>query len=316
MTTPKVDRNDLKGYSSRVTKRGIRVVELDAWADPARDSKWLNKARAESASEQDFQREVMRNWNISSGDGYYPEFTELGRERYVMEFPELLDLPVVRGWDFGVRGPVVVWMQYSAESDRVFVLREWAPRGIAAHHFRDVSRWLSGQMEIGSLEPTSRDWADLLLELPGPTPPWFPEGVTFYDYAGTEIEPRQSIAARDPREATLRGVWAAGGIEFATHTGGVKTRRDVLRRLLYPRPDGYPGILISPSCTEVLATLDGGLVFKKATALNPKPTDPKKDGRFDNVNDAVTYAIVGVVPATEPDTDVQGWEQEEVGWSM
>jgi hypothetical protein len=207
----KVDRNDIDGYRSRVTKRGIRVVELDACADPARDQKWLDKARRQASSEADFQREVMRNWNISSGDAYYPEFASIGQARYEFEPKELLKLPVVRGWDFGVRRPVVVWMQYSGESDRLYVLREWAPRGIAAHHFRDVSRWLSGSLDIDSLDPACRDWADMLLEMPGPRPPWFPPHTEFYDFSGSEIENRQSIAARDPREATLRGVWSAGG---------------------------------------------------------------------------------------------------------
>jgi hypothetical protein len=61
--------------------------------------------------------------------------------------------------------------------------------------------------------------------------------------------------------------------------------------------------------------LSGGLVYKKATVMRPKPEEPKKDGRFDDVNDALTYAVAGVVPATEPDPDAV-WAEEEVGWSV
>lgn len=305
----------MKGYRSRVTKKGYRVVEIDAWADPARDEAWLEEARRTATSEADFQREVLRNWNVSGGDSYYHEVTKIGIEKYEFEPPFLLDLPIVRGWDFGIRMPVVHWCQYSATSDRFYVIREWAPEGIPAHHFRDVSRWLSGQLPLGSLEPEARQWAEMLLELPGPKPPWFPEGCDFFDYTGNEIENRQSIAAKDPREATLRQVWANGGIEFSVHTGGVKARCDVLRRLLSLREDGRPGLLVSPYCPMTLGMLNGGLVFQKGTAINPKPETPKKDGRNDNVNDSLTYAVVGVVPPSAPSEHEAGWEQEDIGWS-
>lgn len=311
MTAPKI-----RGYKTRVTKKGFRVIEIDAWADPDKDEAWLAEARRTATSESDFQREVLRNWSISGGDAYYAEFVKFGSELYEFAVPQLLDLPIVRGWDFGIRMPVCIWGQYSATSDRFYVIREWAPEGIAAHHFRDVSRWLSGQIIYDALDQTSREWADMLLELPGPKPPWFPPGCDFFDYTGNEIENRQSIAAKDPREATLRQVWSNAGIEFSVHTGGVKARCDVLRRLLYPRADGRPGILVDPSCTLTLAMLNGGLVYQKGTMQNPKPEVPKKDGRSDNVNDALTYAVVGVVPASAPDEHMAGWDQEDIGWSV
>lgn len=306
----------IRGYKSRVTKKGVRVIEIDWNARPDRDEAWLERAKQTSTSDADFQREVMRNWTISGGDSYYPEVTKVGIETFEWEARELLNLPVVRGWDFGIRMPVCVWGQYSAESDRFYVLREWAPEGIAAHHFRDVCRWLSGTLPIHQLDQSSREWADMLLRLPGPKPPWFPPGIDFFDFTGNEIENRQSIAAKDPREATLRQVWSNGGIEFSVHTGGVKARCDVLRRLLYPRADGRPGIWIDKSCVLTLAMLGGGLVYKKPTMDNPKPEVPKKDGKYENINDALTYCIVGVVPASAPGELEKGWEQEDVGWSV
>jgi hypothetical protein len=130
----------------------------------------------------------------------------------------------------------------------------------------------------------------------------------------------QSIAARDPRESTLRQVWAAGGIEFSIQAGPVKARVDVLRRLLYLRADGRPGILISPYCTAVLAMLDGGLSYKKATALRPDQEEVKKDGQHDDVHDALTYALVGIVPAEGVPGVTPGmapWptEPEQIGWT-
>ena len=117
----------------------------------------------------------------------------------------------------------------------------------------------------------------------------------------------------------MRQVFAAGGIEFDIQAGRVKARAMVLRRLLHLRADGHPGILISPVCIDVLAMLDGGLTFQKATRLNPLPEKPRKDGRHDNTHDALTYAMVGVVPADGVPGVTPGmvaWETEEViGWT-
>ena len=315
----------LPGYKARTTKRGYRVVELDAWADPARDESWLAEARRRSPTESDFQREVLRSWETVQGDAYYAEAAKIGRERYVFDLPQLLRQPVIRGWDFGLRHPVCVWLQYAPESDRVFVLRCWEPKtdkgaqGIAAHHFRDVCRWLSGEIGYDELtDQISRDWADLHRELAGigqaPQPPWFPKEVEFIDFSGHEANTPQSISAKDPRDATLADVWRSGGINLATQYGKVKARCDVLRRLLYPRADGWPGIVVSRWCPQVMAMLMGGLVFKRATPLRPRPEDPKKDGYYDDINDALTYALVAVVPPAPPRRDVV--EEEYIAWSL
>jgi hypothetical protein len=316
----------LPGYKSRVTKRGYRVVELDAWADPNRDESWITAARRTAATEADFQREVMRNWDVAQGDAYYAEAAKIGRDRYVYELPKLLRQPVIRGWDFGLRHPVCTWSQYAPESDRWFVLRCWDPKveragtGIAAHHFRDVCRWLSGEIAYDELpDQTSRDWADLHREIAGagqqPMPPWFPRGTEFLDFAGHEANTPQSISAKDPRDATLSTVWDAGGIHLATQYGKVKARCDVLRRLLFPRADGWPGIVVSQYCPQVLAMLTGGLIYKRATPLRPRPEDPKKDGYYDDLNDSLTYAIVAIVPPFPPKRN-QPEEDEYIPWSL
>jgi hypothetical protein len=312
----------IEGLKARTTARGIRVIELDAWADPARGEEWMARARQRSASTADFEREVNRNWAITSGATFYPEFGEVGREQYLYEPQELLSGPVIRGWDFGWRAPVCVWMQYSAKSDRVFVLREFSPRGIGAAHFRDVCRYLSGDLAAEMLDAPSLEWVTMLRGLPGmPQPPWFAPGTHFIDLAGPEVNNIQSIAAKDPEEATLRQVWAAGGIEFSIQSGPVKARTTVLRRLLHRRADGRPGILISPTCIDVLAMLDGGLTFKKATRQNPLPSEPRKDGRHDNTHDALTYALVGIVPAEGVPGVTPGlapWPEgeENIGWTL
>lgn len=310
----------IPGYKSRVTERGYRVVELDAAADPSRDAAWLAEARRRSPSEADFQREVMRNWSITSGDSYYPEVVAMGGAlTYTFEAPSLLRSPVIRGWDFGWRAPVCVWLQYSQRADRVYVLREFTPRGISAHHFLAVCLHFSGSLAYTDLEPTVREWVDMTANIPGmPKPPWFPAGTQFIDLSGAEVNMTQSIAAKDPREATLRQVWANAGIMLAVQAGPVRARADVLRRLLYRRDDGWPGIVVSPSCSGVMAMLEGGLAYRKATPLNPKPDEPRKDGFYDNIHDALTYALVGMVPTGPLPAGQAAWgvdEDADLGWA-
>lgn len=312
----------IPGLRARTTERGIRIIELDYFADPARGPAWLEEARKRSTSLAEFQRNVLRNWHISGGTGVYAEFTEIGREQYVYEPPSLLKLPVYRGWDLGRRHPACVWLQYAPKSDRVYVLREFEPKDIAAHHFRDACRYFSGQLARTALDTDTLEWVQMQEALPGmPKPPWFPPDTVFIDLAGNEATMRQSIASRDPREATLRQVWAAGGIEFGIQIGPVKARVDVLRRLLYLRADGRPGILISPYCPAVLAMLDGGLTYKKATPVRMVQEEVRKDGQSDDVHDALTYALVGIVPAEGVPGVTPGmapWptEDEDLGWTL
>lgn len=312
---------DIPGFKVRTTERGYRVIELDAWADPARGEEWMAAARKRAASVADFEREVMRNWHITSGATFYPEFGEIGREQYLYEPPALLKGPVIRGWDFGWRAPVCVWLQYSPKSDRVYVLREFAPKGISSHHFRDVCRYLSGQMGRDELDAAALEWVVMLEGWPGtPKMPWFAPGTQFVDLSGPEVNRTQSISAKEPSERTEFMIFAAGGIEFSIQAGRVKARTKVLRRLLHLRADGRPGIMVSPACVDVLAMLDGGLTFQKATRLNPKPENPRKDGQHDNVNDALTYALVGIVPPEGVPGVTPGMEpwpegEQNIGWT-
>lgn len=314
---------EIPGYSSRVSLAGHRIIALHYRADPAKRSpEWARRARLESASDADYMRELELNWDITGGAAVFPEFAKNGAERYLYEPRETLALPVLRGWDLGERAPGVIWMQYAAASDRLYILREWFPRGIATHWLRDVAKWCSGQMDYGLLDPKAQEWADLLSRLPGtPKPPWFAKGTEFMDFAGPEANYVQSIASRNPTEATQRAVFSAGGVELQiAPKSGPAARAVVLRRLLHMRPDGWPGILISPSCTETLAMFNGGLAWKKPTGINPKPAEVRKDGHFDDVHDALGYAVIQVVPSegvpgiTLP--SVLQYETEDlIGWS-
>ena len=61
--------------------------------------------------------------------------------------------------------------------------------------------------------------------------------------------------------------------------------------------------------------LMGGLVYKRATPLRPRPEDPKKDGYYDDINDAITYPIVAVVPPYPPRRDLTP-EDDYIPWTV
>jgi hypothetical protein len=162
--------------------------------------------------------------------------------------------------------------------------------------------YLSGEIGLEDIEPDALEWIEAYSRTPDmPAPPWFAPGTTFETFSGPEANRTESIAARDPMEATAARVFAARGLFLSIQIGPVKARETVLRRLLVPRPGGWPGILIDPACPNVIAMMNGGLTYPKTTGrsrLGPSE-DPRKDGHNDNVYDALTYGLVGVVPATE-----------------
>lgn len=295
------------GLTARTTGAGHRVLTLDYTADPKkRDPRFAERMRV-AVGDKEWRREFCRDWHSASGLGFYPEFTEIGRERFVFRSPGLInEQPVYRGLDLGYRAPVCIWFQYSPATDRVWVLREFYPRMLAAHPFRDAVLYLSGQAELASVHEQAIGWIDAYANTTDmPKPPWFAPGTAFESLSGPEANRVESIAARDPEEATAARVFAARDLTLSIQAGPVRARSEVLRRLLTLRSDGFPGILIDPACPATIAMLDGGLVYPPDRGQRIGGENPRKDGINDNVHDALTYGLVGVVPSVSP---TSGWE--------
>lgn len=317
------------GCASRVTPRGIKVVELDYWADPGRDEAWKDKEKIKY-SEKDWRRENLRDWTSAEGDIFYPEWNDNGgKPKYVVPLPRLAKLPIVRSFDFGFRRPACTWLQYSPGSDRVWVVREFMPHDLGTHDFRDAVQFLSGQFDYSGLTPRARDWVDLYAgKQDAPQPPWFASTSDFFDVSGPESYRTESSAIRATEEANAAQVFANGGIYLNMVDPPVKARTDVIRRLLKLRPDGFGGILLDPQCEELIEAFNGALAFERSTKDNPIPTKPRKDGHYENLHDALGYGIVSVVPLEDrhpgqPNKQLVGYdgrqpiyrpEGEDMGW--
>ncbi len=317
------------GCNAYVTPRGIKVVELDYWADPARGEAWRDREKVKY-SEKDWRRENLRDWTSAEGDIFYPEWGDNGgRERYVHQLERLAKLPIVRSFDFGFRRPACTWLQYSPSSDRVWVVREFMPHDLGTHDFRDAVQFLSGQFDYSGLTPRARDWVDLYAGKAGaPKPPWFASTTDFFDVSGPESYRTEASAIRATEEANAAQVFANGGIYLNMVDPPVKARFDVIRRLLKVKPDGWPGIFVDPQCEEIIEMFNGALAFERATKENPIPTKPRKDGHWENLHDALGYGIIAVVPLEDRQpgqpnklvigfngrTPIYGAEGEDLGW--
>jgi hypothetical protein len=296
-----------KGLKCRTTPRGIRVITLHWSADPARDNEWRDKEKVYYASEKDWRREQELDWTSAEGDVFYPEFGEIGREKFVAPAKELIKGPVYRSFDFGFRRPACTWFQYAPESDRVWVLREFMPHELGTHDFRDAVLYLSGQLDFGALNERAQFWIRNYEERDsGVGTPWFPMGTDYFDIGGPEAYRTEASAIRATEESNAAQVLANGGIIINMVDPPVKSRCDVIRRLLSVRPDGWPGIVFDPQCEELLQAFGGALAFETATKLKPIPVAPKKDGHFENLHDALGYGVVGVVPLDDRTANEEG----------
>lgn len=317
-----------KGYLSRVTPRGIKVVRLHYSADPLRDADWVASEKPKY-SEKDWRRENELDWTSAEGDTFYPEFADNGKAAYIIPLPHLARLPIVRSFDFGFRRPACTWLQYSPSQDRVWVVREFMPHDLGTHDFRDAVQFLSGQFDYSGLTPRARDWVDLYANKMGaPKPPWFASTSDFFDVSGPESYRTESSAIRATEEANAAQVFANGGIYLNMVDPPVKARTDVIRRLLKLREDGFGGLLLDPQCEELIEAFNGALAFERSTKDNPIPTKPRKDGHYENLHDALGYGIVSVVPLEDrhpgqPNQQLVGYDGrkpiyrpdgEDLGW--
>ena len=305
----------LPGLRAYTTQKGVRVIEIDYWANPRHDWKWAAEMRPTFLSNKDWRREMERDWTSPAGEPYFPDFTLIGREKYVhVQRTFVEQWPVFRAFDFGRRRPACVWFQYSPTQDRVILYREFMPHDIGTHDFRDAVKFLSGQLALDALKPNALRWVEEYAARPTGghcRPPWFLPNTHFMDIGGKEALQGQSNAS-DEGDVVARDIFAAGGINLIIVTPRVVGRNRIIDRLLQMKEDGWPGILIDPQCEECIAGFEGAWCYPMPTKAVPIPVKPRKDGHFENLLDALGYGVAGVVPE---DTRKEAEQETVVDWS-
>jgi hypothetical protein len=293
---------EVPGFSVRRAKRCL-VVEIDYFADPAKDAAWAAEKKRPMPSEAHWRREYERDWTAASGDAMFPEFMN-NQARYLRRCPGLVPgLPVLRGWDFGPRNPACVFAQYSPRSGRVWALRElYRERSLTnIHTFRDVVRYCSGQIPIEELHQRdgAMEWLDLILgSRTIPDPPWFAPGTVFRDFSGHEAAITYKSWAPGTKERCDAEVLASAGIYIGMNYTLIHARETLVRRMMLTRPDKLPGLFVDSACPYLATGLAGGLVYRRATKQAPEPNEPMKN-KYVHTYDALGYLLAGVVPAIE-----------------
>lgn len=90
----------------------IKVITLNYQLDPRKTKKWLDEQRDRRSSE-DFNREIMVNWETSITGRVYPEIESAAYG----DFPFLMNQQLYCSWDFGLDGTsLTFWQQNPANS--------------------------------------------------------------------------------------------------------------------------------------------------------------------------------------------------------
>jgi hypothetical protein len=296
-------------FNTRRTRKGALVVEIDVEADPDKqDPRWLASIQRR-LSRAEFLREYRRDWSVAKGRSFYPEYV-LARHMYEHSITKtmghIMDQPVYRGWDFGYQNPACVWAQYSQKQDRIWFIRELSPTDIDTHNFTHLVKYLSGQIELTTLQkwPKACAWLEWILKEHEkdpekmPKPPWFDKGTHFIDYAGDEANKRSATVEGENAARTDNAVLASYGVQLQVYQDSWETREGKMRKLMTVRTDGLPGMFIDPACDILRRGFSGGIAYPEPTKSEPQPKKPRKDGYFEHTHEASTYVVCNVVPKT------------------
>lgn len=354
LPTAKLGKNhSIPDFTVRWVSSNTKIVKVLHRAIPARrNPAWwaaladlYNPLRERAPS---YRRENLADWTVGTGKGYVAaEFAANGGpDRYYLEGKKravrngrrvvkwgptpIVGRDIVRGRDFGERRPACVWMQtvqtpWELPSGRVItikrlhVIREWLGDHISAYDARDVTSYLSGQIDKrklrrGGIEEVER--INAMGGKPWPTAksPWFaPHRHRFLDWASWEATKTSSTSETHSREKSEAHIYEAGGVSLQMFWADPAAMGQLLRLLLMDQPDGLPGLLVSRHCGLILEALQGGLEYKKPTADNPHPEVWKKDGVYDNVIEAMMHAASNLISLNDLANNTEADAVESAG---
>lgn len=110
LTTPGIKPSKAKRLRFGKDGENIKVITLSYKLDPRKTSKWLEEER-QRRSVEDFNREIMINWEMSIAGRVYTEMDNA----VIGDFPFLLNAPLYCSWDFGLDGTAfIIWQQNKA----------------------------------------------------------------------------------------------------------------------------------------------------------------------------------------------------------
>lgn len=117
LTTPGTRPSKAKRLRFGTDGEEIKVITLHHELDPRKDATWLERERRRR-SKEDFAREIMIDWEGSLTGIVYPEigYAEKGNYPYDPRWP------LYCGWDFGLDGVSIIFIQRNLNSKRLRII--------------------------------------------------------------------------------------------------------------------------------------------------------------------------------------------------
>ena len=292
-------------WTRRNEDRNVTIARIEYKADPAKNTpEWLEATRKPYASSAEFKREILIDRATNEGMPFYPQFAEFPK-RFILRCNILpKGQPIVRGWDFGGRNPACIWGSWSPKSKRFWIIRELLGFDIDTYQFRDLVRFLSGQLSLESLQPHTRA-LQLLEEIKYnsayPPTPWFEGRHSFLDFAGNEGLIGGRGLQRQGEAKTAAEILGLGDVILYSRQVLHSTRTQVINGLSRMREDGWPGLLVDPACSTLWQGLVDGIVYAKATQQNQDPSEPAPHAVYSHLHDALGYAVTNMVQLEDAD---------------
>lgn len=179
------------------------------------------------------------------------------------------DLPLIEAWDFGHHHPAVLWSQF------VF------------------GRWLV-LAELMGKDQFLEDFAPEALSIRQQLFPDVTEVLSCCDPAGGHKNSQGTAtnAIDILREHGIFPTWKEGSNHPVLRLSAIQKISQALSR----QRQGVPAVQIHPRCKEYLRGLEAGYVWDENTAsahsVYPNTRRPRKDGRYDHLQNCAEYAWV------------------------
>lgn len=261
-------------------EKDTRCIHSDT-LDNATLGENYKKDKLEKLSGQLRERWLNGNWDINEGAAFSFERSRhvcdsgspFGFDYHGKHYPITSDWMRVGGIDYGSAKPYChLWVAINQNYGRVYVYRE------------DYAARLSTKQQANRILQKTSDEEEML--------------VTFCDPAmARQYENDPSTNAID--EYAKYGVFLTAGTRQRV-AGKMK-----IDNLLEDRPDGLPGLIIAPNCTNLIGQLDT-LV---RDPLNPEDVDTTEE---DHAYDALRYALSRFrEPVTYEDQKPSQTEEED-----
>lgn len=284
------------GFHTYRTDRGVQLVALHFTADEDERTPEAQSRRREGyTSTTAYRREHELDFSIAGGLGVFA--SEFSRAVHVIDTytPDPLS-PIWRGWDPGYNGQAVCWAQFNHKGQLVWfdqVLYRAVPLGRVIQEVKlRTAKWLGDAARPVGFDERYTHLAAEVMDVGDPA-------------AGQHHASGDTVTA----ELLTHGVRLRTKVTSGRKVGLVEQ----VRRLLLPRSDGSPGLLVAMNTNEmrhVVAGFGGGYRYAETREGRATADIPLKDGFYDHVFDAFQYLVDWAEPIRPASPAESGLEKD------